>query len=156
MRFQDADVEYPGQEWLWEHALEMAMSGKRGQQALRDLEQALIELPEKVLIEGRLSDGENVCTVGALVAHRRVQRGEARSDVLMNLCMQTGEDPDWIDSWEAEEATINEARSVDVALTIACELAALNDDFYRATPEERYKQVLAWVRERIIEEPVTA
>jgi hypothetical protein len=158
MRFSDGDVEFAGQEWLWENALARAMSGKRGQKALRDLEQALVELPEKRLIDGRLSYKGEVCTVGALVVHRRVQQGESRESVLAQLEALISGNEDWVErsGWEAEEATISAARSVGVALTIACDLAYLNDCFYRATPEERYEKVLAWVRERIIEEPVAA
>jgi hypothetical protein len=44
----------------WQHNYRQALKGKRGRQALRDLREALLALPEKRLIEGA------VCTVGGL------------------------------------------------------------------------------------------
>jgi hypothetical protein len=159
MRFAgDYDETFPGQWQLWEASLERAMSGRRGQQSLRDLEQALLELPEKRLISGRLANEGEVCVVGALVAHRRVADGETREQVLSSLEQMIPEEDQWgyTDEWEAEQETILQAESVGLSLTIACTLSQLNDDFYKATPEERYEKVLAWVRARIIEEPVAA
>jgi hypothetical protein len=62
------------------------MSGKRGQAALRDLETALLEMPEKKIIRGKLADRQgHVCTVGLLALHRRVLAGEDREAVLADL-----------------------------------------------------------------------
>ena len=43
----------------WNRNAQLALKGKRGQKALRELREALMALPEKRLIEGA------VCTVGA-------------------------------------------------------------------------------------------
>lgn len=158
MRFQGDDEMFPGQWWLWEESLRRAMNGKRGQQALRDLRDELLAMPEKVLIEGRLSDGKNVCTVGALVVHRRVQAGEDREAVLADLCSKITWDEEYgpDDQWEADDMTLCVAMQAGVARTLAVDMAGLNDDFYRSSPEERYEKVLSWVEARIIEEPVAA
>ena len=159
MRFAgEGGLEFPGQWELWEESLQRAMSGRKGQRAFRDLEQALLELPEKRLISGRLASKGEVCVVGALVAHRRVANGETREQVLSSLEQMIPEEDQWgyTDEWEAEQATILQAESVGLTLTLACTLGYLNDEFYKATPEERYEQVLSWVRARIIEEPVAA
>lgn len=56
---------------LWRGAVSRALKGKRGQQALREIRDALDAMPEKVLIGESLvtADGE-YCTLGALGAAR--------------------------------------------------------------------------------------
>ena len=157
MRFSDGDEEYPGQWWLWEQALFRAVNGRRGQQVLRDLERALLELPEKQLIDGCLSDGKGVCAVGAYVVQKRVEAGEDRDEVLRLLNLMAPFSDDWgPDGWEAEEATIEEGRAAGMQLTLAVSIASLNDEYYPVTPEQRYERVLAWVQKRIIPEEVAA
>ena len=151
MRFSDGDEEYPGQWWLWEQAFFRAINGKRGQRVLRDLEQALIDLPEKQLIQGHLSDGKGVCAVGAYVVHKAVAKGQNRDEVLAYLDSLVQPDYwDELDGWQAEEATIIEAQREGMQLTLACSIAALNDEYYSCTDEERYERVLAWIRARIL------
>lgn len=158
MRFQGDDGhEHPGQEWLWEEALRRAMNGKRGQQVLRDLETALLALPEKKLIEGGLSDGSNVCAVGAYVVQKRVDGGEDRQEVLDKLKAACwSEHWDKFEGFESEMATIDYARAAGMQLTIACTIAGQNDDYYALSDEERYERILAWVHRRIIPEEVAA
>lgn len=79
------DEEYPGQFDLWRANVGRSLQGKRGQQALRDLEAALLALPEKRLIAGNLTKDGMVCTVGALVVARREQAGAPREIVLADL-----------------------------------------------------------------------
>lgn len=80
------EEQFPGQAELWEANLRRAMSGKRGQAALRDLEEALLELPEKKIIRGKIADRRGqVCTVGLLALHRRTRSGEDREAVLAAL-----------------------------------------------------------------------
>ena len=150
MRFHDGDYDHPGQWALWENALHRAINGRRGQQVLRDLERALVELPEQALSSGSLVDGEGaVCAVGAYVAQKRVEAGERREDVLSDLFIE----PDaWgdLNGWEAEDRTITAAQNAGMQLTVAVAVAGLNDDYYKATPQERHTKVLAWVRERIL------
>lgn len=149
MRFQEGDYDHPGQWALWENALWRAINGRRGQQVLRDLEQALLELPEKALMEGGLSDGKRVCAVGAYVAKKRVDAGEDRDAVLQDMIVPVDE---WghFDGWETEEKTISKGQRAGMQLTMIVAVAGLNDDLYKATPEQRYEKVLSWVRERIL------
>jgi hypothetical protein len=63
-RFSDYDDYDDYETWAlnrgrWEHNSRVALKGKRGRQALRDLREALMALPEHKLIEGAM------CTVGA-------------------------------------------------------------------------------------------
>lgn len=157
MRFSDGDEEYPGQWWLWEQALYRAVNGRRGQQVLRDLERALLDLPEKQLIDGSLSDGKGVCAVGAYVAQKRVEAGEDRDEVLEQLNGLARNDRwDEIDGWAAEESTILQGQAAGMQLTLAVSIASLNDEYYPVTPEQRYERVLEWVQKRILPEEVAA
>lgn len=82
----DYEEQFPGQGELWEANLRRAISGKRGQAALRDLEEALLEMPEKKIIRGKIADRRGqVCTVGLLALHRRTRAGEDRTSVLAAL-----------------------------------------------------------------------
>lgn len=82
----DYDEQFPGQGELWEANLRRALSGKRGQAALRDLETALLEMQEKKIIRGKLANRQGqVCTVGLLALHRRVKAGESREAVLVEM-----------------------------------------------------------------------
>lgn len=151
MRFSEGDWDHPGQWALWEEALFRAVNGKRGQQVLRDLEQALLDLPEKSLMQGGLSDGEHVCAVGAYVAKKRVDAGEDRAEVLREMIVR----PDawgYLDGWETEEKTIAKGRHAGMQLTLIVAVAGLNDDLYSDTPEQRYEKV----QKRIIREEVAA
>jgi hypothetical protein len=59
-RFNDGegDEDYPNQWALWDKRAQLALEGKRGKAALRELREALEALPEKRLISGAL------CTIG--------------------------------------------------------------------------------------------
>lgn len=153
MRFSEGDYDYPGQWALWEEALYRAVNGKRGQRVLRDLERALVELPEPKLIDGSLSDGVGVCAVGAYVAQQKVEAGEDRDEVLASLRrLAWNERWNAFDGYEAEMSTIDQARAAGMQLTVAVAVAGLNDDLYKVTPEQRYERVLSWVRQRILPE----
>lgn len=59
---------------LWEQMVSNAITGKRGQAALAELELALEALPSKRLIYGSLAKEGTVCAVGAYVASKRAER----------------------------------------------------------------------------------
>jgi hypothetical protein len=81
----DYDEPFPNAWWLWENSLGRAMSSARGQQALRDLEAALLALPEKKLISGALAMGGQVCAIGAYALHKGVAAGRSREEVMAEL-----------------------------------------------------------------------
>lgn len=78
----------------WEWNLEQAIKGKRGQKALRELEEALLSMPQRRLIASELAtpSGE-VCTLGCAVAARRVRsRGLTWDSAVRSL---VAEDKSW-------------------------------------------------------------
>lgn len=174
-RFEyDGDGE--GMPWgLWESVVSRALGGRRGQEALAQMETALLELPEPRLIEGHLAYDGATCAVGALVAHRRAQEegvdiaavieamsvdvrcwcghGRDRHDGSTcsgrrgqdSPCSCTDFDPE--DIQDGVDETVAAGQRVGLRFSVAWHLAHLNDEqFGGATPEERYRLMLAWVR----------
>lgn len=146
-------------EWeLWQANFDRHVNGVKGQQALRDLRDALLALPDRKLISGRLADEHGcVCTVGALALHRRVLQGERPEDVLEHLAAMIPQDLVDYDSWECEERTARVGESIGLKRMMAVALAGKNDDWYAddKTPEQRFERVLRWVESKI-KEPVAA
>lgn len=153
MRFDgDWDEQFPGQAMLWEANLRRCFSGKAGQAKLRELRDALLALPEKKLIETRLADEQgNVCALGALVVQHHVARGADREDVIKQMAESIESDDGWVDTWDAEQETLAEAKACGIKAPMAVEVAFMNDLHYKETPEERYTRVLAWIEGRILD-----
>jgi hypothetical protein len=138
----DGDWDY-GRYMLWENAQGRALSSPRGQQALALLEQALLKLPQKRLIDSALAKDGEVCAVGAFVLAQRVTAGEDRDAVLAD--MARGYDPE--DTYGSADDTALAGNRYGMRYTVAWRIAELNDeDFRTSTPEERYVGVLNWVR----------
>ncbi|HET8627028.1 MAG TPA: hypothetical protein VFL91_06395 [Thermomicrobiales bacterium] len=126
---------------LWEHNLRRALTSKRGLATLRDLEAALLALPEKKLIAGDMAYPSGaVCAVGAYSLYKRLQRGEDREAALLSLC-----------SREGPYETALEGQRYGMAYTLAWEIAERNDEIYGGayTEEGRYQEMLAWVRRQL-------
>ena len=151
---------------LWEHNLWMALGGKRGQQALRELREALLALPERKLIGGAMCtvgaserrseyerycgadfdevverEGEGVCAIGAFVWHRNVKAGMDPQEAFAKLPTLIGA-VDGDESWR----TANLGQSAGLTMTLAWHLAWMNDDGYEGlTPEERFDHFIDWI-----------
>ena len=77
------DQEYGGQYELWHANCHRSRQGRKGQAALRELEAALVALPDKriqkdVFVE---PSGET-CAIGALMLHRKVSAGMPREQAV--------------------------------------------------------------------------
>lgn len=151
------DEERPGQFALWQANCERSLKGKAGQLELRELEAALLALPEKRLIRGALVDDDGgVCAIACYGKHKG-----------LDLTKFDPED-------ESDEVGI----AGGMPRLVAWSVVALNDihinDHYeiaegpsvhhghgeyqnqgvwtrfKYTPEERYEKVLAWVRRHLV------
>lgn len=138
------EYEDEGIPWaLWDTIVSNALAGRRGQEALAELEEALLALPAPRLVQGHLASGGEVCAVGAYVARRRAQ--EARVGIenviaAMGHDVNPDEDEPW---WDTVQAGIR----VGLAQPLAWQLAYLNDEqFHNSTPEGRYEGILQFVR----------
>lgn len=162
-RYQDGDGD---SDWntveLWQHNLELALSGKRGKQALADLKAALEALPEKRLIEralctvggvekrpeiANLEQPEGVCAVGAYVWWQKVKQGKDPLQAFEELDTLPDEDGD---IWDTVEA----GKSAGLTRVLAWELAYTNDETYGGlTPEERYARFVGWIDQQLARPP---
>jgi len=70
---------------LWTANYRRELKSKRGRAFLREVLCALEDLPEKALVEGAVSRGGMVCTLGALALKRRTDAGQKRGVVLADL-----------------------------------------------------------------------
>lgn len=142
--FEDNDGMVPF--GLWQATLSRSLASRRGQEALAELEEALVNLPAPRLTEGHLvTDDGDVCAVGAYVAQRRAKaEGVTIAQAVAALT------PDHNDPWGGDEdpwETAEAGRAAGLTYSVAWHLAYLNDEKWGGTtPEKRYEQMLAWVR----------
>ena len=149
----DYDYEFPNQGDLWQANVERHLQGAQGQKILHELRDALLALPERKLINGRLADEQgHVCAVGALAVHRGKPVEEVAA--LIKPDERWGE----IDAYDAECRTMDLGKEIGLKEVMSITLAAKNDDVWFAptneTDEARFERVLKWVESRI--EPVAA
>lgn len=126
----------------WRGAVASAIRGKRGQALLKELEAALLTLPEKKLCAYAVAEpeGGQVCALGAVLLKRRLDKGMALKAALEEI------DRDYPEGEEAERFQ----PEVDVAEALLKEIVYINDEDYAfSTPEKRYEGVLSWVRQKI-------
>ncbi len=132
--------------FLWPSVAKRAIEGKRGQRLLRELEAALLSMPDKRLISGAFSFKGEVCGLGCLAVKRHQDKGLTREEALAKVAEEYC-DTTWDEQFDHHE--IGEA--LDITPTLAWEIMYENDDCFPhdATPEDRYKGVLRWVQNRI-------
>ncbi len=140
---------------LWAHATMLALRGKRGRGWLRELEAALLALPEKKLLSRRIADEQgNVCAIGALYRHRKLAEGQTPEQIMSDLVML---DDDGVASeYEITEFMLGR---LSIQKTLAYKIQCKNDEDTiwgnGCSDEERYERVLAWVRNRLEAPPLT-
>jgi hypothetical protein len=139
----DYDEDYNNQGLLWWANVQRALAGKKGQRDLRDLLEALKEMPEKRLIHGRIADEKGgMCLVGVLACKRRVERGEDREAVLDDLALRVAPE----DAYLAADATAWVGVEVGLRYCLAWHLGYVNDEeFSEYSPEQRYDAIVHWV-----------
>lgn len=137
---------------LWLKAVDRATYSKRGQQALRELEQALLAIPDRRLAYEHISLDGQVCAIGAYAAWKRQQDSPSKD---RSTIIETLEDENLWDS-ESLRDSAELGQEVGLAWSLAWEIASANDyDFSRGyTPEDRWTKMLAWIKLRIIQPAV--
>lgn len=140
------DEDFPGQFELWQANCQRSLKGKAGQAALRELETALLALPEKRLIADKLQapDGE-VCALGALGRFKGVEV-PISTDNNYN-------DDDCLERLEQEEAVIQFGVDLGVPYMVSVAIVERNDggSYFDDTPEGRYTAMLTWVQRQLVE-----
>jgi hypothetical protein len=141
------DGDYP-QHW-WQIDLNRALTSGRGKRLLQEVEDALLAMPKRELIEGwivrawrddddAIEEGQ-VCAVGAFAAYRKVREGKTWTEALDELDERWGGEQD--DEWNTQAL----GRSLGLARTVAWYLAWINDGF-EGDPKGRWEHVLEAVR----------
>ena len=116
---------------LYRANVDRAILGRRGQAFLREMAEALDNMPVKRLIAEELinADGE-VCAKGA-------------------VCKARGLDVSHVDPYDLG----NVASLLDIAYCLAAEIAWINDENNKnETPEHRWIRVRKWIAEKITEQ----
>lgn len=113
----------------WRGAVDSAINGQRGQAFLKEMQQAMEQLPEKKLIaeDLEIKDG-GVCAIGTV--------GRARGIDMTNI---DPEDSDTV------------AKLFGIAPALAREIVYMNDEGNHRpeTPEERFTRMQTWVRSNL-------
>lgn len=140
-RFSDDWEEaFPGQAFLWEHNQRLALSGRRGQAFLAEVEAALLALPDERLTD-EFADNGMVCALGA-VAKRRMMADGALPEQAQNT-LEHAEVFDQLEiQWYAQE-------HFGITGALAAAIAWENDEGRHETdPHDRWLRMLQWVREQ--------
>lgn len=125
------DCEHLG---LYRHAVDRAITGRRGQAFLRELITALDTMPAKRLAAGLFVDGDQVCAMGAVAVVR-------------------GLDTSTLDESEPYEV----GAFLGIPTALAAEIAFENDErpHYRGvdeTDEGRWQRMRDWATDHIVTE----
>lgn len=116
---------------MYRGAVNSATKGKRGQALLREMLEALDNMPDKKLISGDLiSPQGEVCALGAVAAARQLD----------------------VSNIDPEEPT-QVAHTFNIAKSLAREIVYMNDEYYWGgeAPEDRWKRMRKWVASQITE-----
>lgn len=131
-----------GTEWdyiRWAGASKKAINGKRGQAFLKELRQALLELPKRRLIGGAFKCDGEVCALGA-VAKKRKMDFEDLGKLFVDADTGFEQTPD------PEEV----GKRFQITKTLAWEIMYWNDEWaYYKSPEDRFERVLRWVEDNL-------
>ena len=131
-------IEYDGDNHLalgrWRGAVASSIRGKRGQKLLRDLRDALDDMPDKRLAaDSFLSADGDFCTLGVLGNRRGIDMSDLEPD----------EDGDC----DADKI----GQVFDIASPLAQEIMWMNDEYFcrEESPERRWVRMRAWVDKNI-------
>jgi hypothetical protein len=146
--YEPDSIEDELRSWAFSGNIRRAVAGKKGRKFFVELEAALVALPEKRLAKGKMVSitgaTGNVCALGAVAVARAVAAGAERPAVLKNLLdsfnpFQSG--------WELTQQA---AAHLNICHPLAYAVVEQNDEIAgQATPEERYDNVLWWVRQQL-------
>jgi hypothetical protein len=164
------DEEFPGQMNLLEQAAHRALRGKRGRQALADLREALLALPDHRLIAGALStyglveraeqenEGRYIDTFRLAEAEGKVEEqgigvcavGAYAWHKLVKSGMTPDEAFDQLPNLPDYDSSMDETAyfgtKYGLTMSLAWTLADINDETMgEATPEQRWERYIAWI-----------
>ena len=147
----DCEEDGPPGYGRWMARVKAVLNGRPAQKHFQELEEALLAMPVKRLIQGSLCQRWETCAVGEMAVHKRVKAGMSRRDALTEVKRSKG-----TGKWQEEETAYNTAefaeRDLGMTNTLGWLIGEANDEkFYGLSPEERWERMLAWTRSHIRE-----
>jgi hypothetical protein len=146
----DGDEPYPNASELFQRSVENAIKGTRGQTLLREIEEALLMLPDKRLLSYTVCEDGKVCTLGAVAILRAMKQGKTFGMAAMELedaAVKRGQGHDD----EGKDRTFRFLKKLlDVKGCLAWTLVYENDEHSDSGRTRRYDYMLKWVQDRII------
>lgn len=139
---------------MWEQTCLNAIRGQKGQAILRELKEALLALPQPRLIDGAFAREGEVCALGALAAHRCREGRPICWGQFVYASMDALEER-MGENLEDDEVTLELGEGMGLRRALAWTISYENDEGTRAneTPEQRYKRMLRWVENNLIQQP---
>ena len=133
------DEDFGGQHKLWQANCRRSINGRKGQRALREMEQALLSMPVKHIYRDVLVDSTGeVCAIGAMMVQQHIDVGMSREQAIAACCD--------LDPSNTEEIGV----AIGIPRMVAWSIAVENDDeWHIRPPKRRYEHLLSWVQERI-------
>lgn len=149
---------------------ERAILGRRGQRFMRELEAALLSLPEKKLAAGTLTrppktmtvagfevlrfyqdskEYGEYCALGAVALKRAMDSGKDKLTALRDLNQNDDQDDDDDESYMGYEKIDGAAFLLGIPTPLAWKIVCANDECAPSDPEERWAYMLRWVHARI-------
>ena len=123
---------------LWRGAVKKAIEGRRGQEFLRELAQALDAMPEKVLIADDLEVDGQFCALGALGRARGLDMAKLDTWNCGQMAKAFG-----IAKALAAEVMYENDEGIDVYARIDCKIEGLD------VAAERWRHMRAWALENL-------
>lgn len=133
--------------YLWDSVHKRAREGKRGQAFLKELEVALLALPEKKLAYGAFCRDGEVCALGSVALKREMDAGASREEAMTLIQNELSEKEEFSDDMDFLEAAKDRLKMTG---SLAYDVMEMNDRGKDGwTPEVRYQAVLDWVRKNL-------
>lgn len=143
------DEPYPNAAFLFQRSVENSINGKRGQALLREIEEALLMLPDKKLLASTVCEDGKVCALGAVAILRAIKNGQTYGIAAVELeyaAVNHGQG-----NYEKEDKMFKFLKGLlDIKHSLAWQLVFENDEGNHPSPEMRYHRMLKWVQERIV------
>lgn len=134
--------------YAFDRNMKQAIKGKKGQRILKELEAALLALPDKRLISDGFATPEgDVCAMAALMLSRTLAAGASRQDAMGIMKKQIDFDPQ--SGWESISGP---SEVLKICEPLVWAIVEQNDECCGKTPEQTYNRVLAWTRSNIKQE----
>ena len=138
---------------VWEHTVDRVFAGKRGKAVLREIELALLQLPEPKLYDGKFceitKDEETgvqevqACVLGAWALMRKDFK-------TIDYFNERNGDIDLFIDINESAYELSEKRK-GMSFTMAWELMYQNDEYSYSSPEDRYTKMLSRIRSHLPE-----